>query len=139
MLASHVPGRIRIRHKSLRKPKDDIDVSEKLMELEGVSAVSVNENIGSLLLCYDHRRVSPEKLLRAVYEALPGLKTEERPRVSASGWTRRQTAKRGMSVSLLLALGMAVLDEEDLHVFFGLGFLGFLALHLHTNQKSIFK
>jgi len=57
-------------------------------------------------------------------------------RSSGVGWTRRQTAKRGMSASLLLALGMAVLDEEDLHAFFG---LGFLLLHLSIHKKAILR
>ena len=48
-------------------------------------------------------------------------------------------AKRGMFAGLGLALAMAVMDEEDLHVLFGLGFLGFLALHLSINRKRIFK
>ena len=141
MLTSHIPGRIRIRHQDLIRPEVSDSISETLMALDGVDSVSINENIGSLLIHYDEQQISMQELLNAV-QTIPHLKPRQlsgSSRSTSTRWTRHQTAKRGMLAGLGLALAMAVLDEEDLHVLFGLGFLGFLALHLNINHKRIFK
>lgn len=142
MLTSQTPGRIRIRHEGLSRPEVSDSISEMLMALDGVGSVSINENTGSLLIYYDEQQISLDKLLETVHEAMSHLKSRQLSGASEStstGWTRHQTAKRGMAASLGLALTMALLDEEDLHFMFGFGFLGFLALHIKIHQKRVFK
>jgi hypothetical protein len=68
-IVSHMDGRIRVRlHPKHRQDAVLDTVQQKLEGQRGVSAVTTNPRTGSVLVTYDHHRLSREDLLACMYD-----------------------------------------------------------------------
>jgi len=68
-IVSHLAGRLRVRlHPEHRQEAVLVKVQQGLLEQHGVSAVTTNARTGSLLVHYDHHRLSREDLLACLYD-----------------------------------------------------------------------
>jgi hypothetical protein len=62
-IVHHVPGRLRLRSASLHgNVRASVAARRRLRHVDGVTAVTVNPCIGSLLIEYDRRRLSLDNL-----------------------------------------------------------------------------
>ncbi|WP_045217050.1 HMA2 domain-containing protein [Desulfonatronovibrio magnus] len=137
MLVSAIPGRLRVRHDALQFNQSANAVQSTLSELEGIQNLSLNTRTCSALIEYDPRVIDQAVISSKLAEFLPDQKRSEKPRTAS--WNKGRVSKRGMLACLGAALIMAVLDEEDAHIMFGIGFLGFLGLHLNVHSKRVLK
>ncbi|WP_028575845.1 HMA2 domain-containing protein [Desulfonatronovibrio hydrogenovorans] len=136
MIVSSIPGRIRIRHDSLKDLETSTSLSESLRKRDGISSIKPNITTGSMLICFRPEIIS----LSSLRALIKDFSLDQGKSGSASRpWNRSRTAKRGMLTCLGMALAMAGLDQEDAHVLFGLGFLGFLGLHLNIHKNRVLK
>ncbi|OYD81200.1 hypothetical protein [Azospirillum brasilense] len=152
-IASAVPGRIRVRHPSLRRTDR---FQEALGRLEASDAVRVSESnpaVGSFLLTYDPAAVTPEDA-RSQVEALlsaalhpaeapppsdaPAPVAEGKPAAPELKWRINRAAKIGMMGSMaatLAALGVG----KRVHAGFGTLFVAFMLVHMTVQRKRLFQ
>lgn len=135
MLVSSLPGRLRVRHDLFTDHNLSLDIHKQVASINGVHSASINTSTGSMLVVYDTKVLALQEAENSILGILP-VKTSAK---SPKNWNRGKLAKRGMLACLGISLTMAALDEEDIHILFGLGFIGFLGLHLNIHKKRIFK
>lgn len=146
-IASHVPGRLRLRAAPLRRAAASAALAAEMRSWPEVSRVEANPRTGGLLALYDRgigdeafaarvlaafaahcggaeaarpRRQAPRKL------ALPGLDLRD--------WNR--TAKIG-GLATMAALLAVLPASRAAHAALGVAHLGFLALHLANHRKKL--
>ena len=76
MIASFVPGRVRLRFEELKNPTAAEGVKERITQTSGVKTVSVNPTTGSILIEYDPAIIPDEKLAETGKEELAKLGIE---------------------------------------------------------------
>ncbi|WP_173983606.1 HMA2 domain-containing protein [Magnetospirillum sp. SS-4] len=141
-IASHVPGRLRLRHPSLRSPVGNAGMAAILADWEGVISVEAKPVCASILLRYDPAVISPAGLdARIVALVEPGKAGEDgNPPASSDGglslWTLNRPAKIGMLVSLTGSL-LALAAGKKYHAALGALHLVFLLVHLANHRKKI--
>lgn len=157
LIASSLPGRLRLRAPALRRESPLRRLAADLAGLPGVVSVTDNERAGSLLLHYDAMRVAPADFeaaaLRAAEKVLGAPNPRSAPAADAfapEASHRRlvapslrvrinRQAKRGMLASLLMSLALAATGAKRGHVLAGAHFLGFLALHLAVHRRHLLR
>lgn len=88
----HVPGRLRVRCKSLRGNPEKLEaIAEVVDEMAGVRGVLVNRKAGSITIMYDNDSVDASALLR--------LLDDQGCRVEMSAQGRTQTAGPQLGIS----------------------------------------
>lgn len=154
-IASSIPGRIRLRHISLRDPSLLSRLSETLSRWPQVRAVTPNPRTGSLLVAYDADGLGAEECTRRCEAAVAGLLPREREtaresalrspagRPARRGGTPRvranRLAKRGMLASLAASLLLAAAGAKRGHIWTGLFFLHALGVHLWAHRRNLIR
>lgn len=127
MITSSIPGRLRLRHASLRAPVAARAAQATASAIPGVRAAVANAAAGSLLVTYD-----PARVVEGDIVARLGL-AEGAPREGAS-LVQPETPVRAipacMTATLLVSLGAAALKLKWLHVTAGVAFVGCVAAHV---------
>lgn len=139
VIASHIPGRLRLRGQDLRDAALCRSLIQELSELDPTVTVTAGRHCGSLLIGYDPVRLAPARLTAwATARTAPRL-APAAPRGghrSAGGWNRTLTgrdanrvAKYGLFASTAVML-LALAGNTRLHAAAGGLNLAFLLLHL---------
>lgn len=150
MIASSVPGRLRLRHTALRNPRALERLRAALAGWPGVLSAEANARAGSLLIHYDPVRLAPaaceQRALAAAEESLGTRSTAAAgsqrhpdriggvPRVKVNRW-----AKQGMLASLLVSLALAASGFRGWHAMTGIAFLHGLAVHLWIHRQRLLR
>ncbi|MCG5243818.1 HMA2 domain-containing protein [Azospirillum doebereinerae] len=140
---SHLPGRLRLRHPTLRQASRNEALQATLRGWDGVLSVTGNPATGGVLIHYDPVRFPPvdmEARVAATLGAPDAGKAEEAAKKPAAFAPRKlnRAAKIGMLGSLsgtLLALAVG----KKLHAAFGVAHLAFLTVHLATHRKQLLR
>ena len=164
-IASHVPGRLRLRHAALRRAGVVDDVVVAITSGEGVTSVTGNPRTAGILVLYDVARLPPpeaEALAWAALVEIAGLANADWPdgggdpdepdavRIEPeatprpSGRTRFATTYRKIrvpvNVAMLATLGGSLLAlgiGRKAHAALGVAHLGVLALHLVQYRRRL--
>lgn len=164
MIASAIPGRIRVRDPAFRDAALLEWFVSEASSLAGVSGVIANRKAGSVLIRFDpiwddldewQRRIErvangihghaagPDEVTQAVATKEPvapaagrrrGFDPSATPRVRAN-----RAAKRGMLVSMAASLAFAATGRKRWHIRTGGGFLVFLAVHLWVHRSHLLR
>ncbi len=132
MIASHIDGRLRVRHVRLRDPDLMGKVLTELKRIPDITKIETNPRTGSLLVLYPPSNETAMALVRQFEnEAFDEL--DESPMLLS-----RQTVKFVMTVSYISG-AVAIVHSKKLHVGLQSIFIGFAAIHLWQNRWSLFK
>lgn len=151
-IASHLPGRLRVRHPELRVASRNQALQDTLRGWDGVRSVTGNPATGGVLIQYDAARIPPADMAVRIGAALrPPVSGNADGRAEAAeaipvsapaptplSWRVNRAAKIGMLGSLsgtLLALAVG----KKLHAAFGMAHLAFLAAHLTVHRKKLLR
>lgn len=149
-VASRLPGRLRLRHPGLRRPRACTAAQTLLTGWDGVTAAETNPATGGLLLRYDPARAAPDEMEARAVAALNSLFGTARPQAAPSPVAPRPVAKPplsprpmskrlvniGMLGSMAATLG-ALAYGKKLHALMGAAHLVFLAVHLATHRRKL--
>ena len=139
VIASHIPGRLRLRGEDLRDAALSRSLIQEVAELDPTVTVTAGRHCGSLLIGYDPTRLAPARLT-----AWATGRTAPRPapaapgggRRSAPGWSRtlpgrdaNRVAKYGLLASTAVML-LALAGNTRLHAAAGGLNIAFLLVHL---------
>lgn len=133
MIASSIPGRIRIRHPRLRLHDWAEKARRDVAALPGVDGATLNDRVGSLLVSFDPKRTGEHEIARAL--DLPA------DRVEAARQAGRKRMPGGLvSMGLLGSLGLTVaagfLKLKWLHVAAGAALVVFVGAHVYRSRKQ---
>ena len=150
LIASCIDGRLRIRDQQLMKKNVAEAVCEALSALPGISLVTVNERVGSLLVIYS----AAVTKLQSIMESITGLlgdeeentpyvrSCEQAPFVSgirSLGLSVRKAAiNMGMLVSLVTSMVGIMLGLKKLHYAAGILFLAIFGIHIFERRRVMF-
>jgi len=147
-IASHVPGRLRLRHPDLRSAGRNAETAAALAAWTGVAAAEGKPACGSIVLRYDPERIAPAEIqarLHALFAvadevadeaaAAPGTAPPEEGE-GLSLWSFNRPAKVGMLTALAGTL-IALSVGKKLHAVFGALHVAFLLVHLANHRKKI--
>jgi hypothetical protein len=167
VIASSIPGRIRLRHAALRRPERLERLALSLSDWPEALTLEPNARTGSLLLHYDPSRLTraeSERRCVAVLQALlppppspepapvPALQpAAQGPTAPAAATTSAATArpsqrvranrlaKRLMLASLLATLVLAAAGAKRWHTGAGLLFVHALGVHLWVHRRHLLR
>ena len=149
LLASSVPGRVRLRGAALRSEKALARLQAAVQECAGVTECRTNARVGSVLLRYEPQRVPPAELFARLTEVLPPVPAAAAPRAAAPIAQRRARAQRrrrinltteyGMALTLGASLLAAATGAKGAHVLAGSVFTALLAQHLITYRRTLLR
>ena len=144
MIVSSIPGRLRLRDRTLRDARRLETLRADLSAMDDVESVESNPRTGSLLVHYN-----AEGIAQGVFEARvrlamgnPCVATKPAPKVGAGGTARvkaNRWAKRGMLASLTVSLLLAVAGAKRWHAITGMLFLHALVVHLWVHRRHLFR
>lgn len=124
-IVSSIPGRLRVRHPSLRSRDTAERSRQTLSATPGVQSAEVNLLTGSALVRYDPALVDEPALLGRL--ALPEPAEDAAPeKLAAPG----AALPRWMGASLALSVGAAALKVKWLHVAAGAAFVALVGVHV---------
>ena len=163
--ASHVPGRLRLRHAALGRATVVTSVVEALAARPGVTSVTGNPRTAGILVLYDGAVLTPREAEDLAWTSLveiagfeggepsiedPDLDERNAPRVDTaapprpSARTRFATTYRRIrvpvNVAMLATLGGSLLAlgiGRKAHAALGVAHLGVLALHLVQYRRRL--
>ena len=145
-IASHVPGRLRVRHPDLCPAAAAARAAAELAAWPGILAAEARPACGSVILRYDLAMLSPDALeagIRARFESERADTGE--PAGTGNGtadagefslWSLNRPAKLGMLGSLGGAL-LALSVGKKAHAVLGAMHVAFLLVHLANHRKKI--
>ncbi|WP_405229156.1 heavy-metal-associated domain-containing protein [Lentisalinibacter sediminis] len=130
MIASTVPGRIRIRSGRLKSRKIATAVREAATALDGVNSARVNTAAGSLVVTYDAAENDGEALEKKLEDVCLTAGRDALPvRRDLQAQLNRVT-KVGMIATLGTSLAYGYAGKKKPHIAFGSAFLVFAGLHM---------
>lgn len=151
VIASHIPGRLRVRDRRFLADDYREEVLLGLAALDSTIVCESNPRCGSLLLHYDPARLAPERLAGWLAARFGAAATEPSPTAPGhgaplaadrlrrvAGRNTNRVAKYGLLASIavmLLALGRST----RLHAAAGGLNMAFLALHLLHHRTKLLK
>lgn len=142
-IASHVPGRLRIRHPDLRSAGRNAEAAALLAGWDGVTAAEGKPVCGSIVLRYDPARMAPaetEARILALF-AVDGDSTgDEEGEAAEEGGLSLWSFNRPAKIGMLTALGgtlVALTVSKKLHAVLGVMHVAFLLVHLANHRKKI--
>lgn len=167
MIASSIPGRIRLRHAALRRPERLELLARRLSDWPEALTLEPNARTGSLLLHYDASLLAPAESERRCVAALQALLPQppspepatdstlqpaaQGPTTPAAASTSAATArgsrrvranrvaKRLMLASLLATLVLAAAGAKRWHIGAGLLFVHALGVHLWVHRRHLLR
>jgi hypothetical protein len=143
-IASHIPGRLRLRADALRRRTTSDALASVLRSWEEVSQVEANPRTGGMLILYD-RALGMEAFAARIAAvctdlcgeaepAPPRRKSKERLSFDLKDWNR--TAKVGGLASMAALLAVLPASRAA-HAALGVVHLAFLVLHLANHRKKL--
>lgn len=142
-IASHVAGRLRLRHPELRRTGRNAELAALLGGWEGVTGAEGKPACGSIVLRYDPARLLPAEAEARISALFPVAKAEvvvageaDSPEDGLSLWSFNRPAKIGMLTALAGTL-VALSVGKQLHAVFGALHVAFLLVHLANHRKKI--
>lgn len=156
LVASSIPGRLRLRHIALRNATRLEQLKKTIADWPYVQSVTVNARTGSVLVHYDEQAWGEgtddcvRRIELAALQLLPQSPQMSQapavrvaPRGGTGGGTRRvranRMAKRGMLVSLAISMLLAAAGNKRWHALSGVMFLHALAVHLWVHRHHVLK
>lgn len=163
MIASSIPGRIRLRHAALRRPERLERLALSLSDWPEALTLEPNARTGSLLLHYDPSRLTraeSERRCVAALQALlppppspepalqPAAQGPTAPAAASTGVATvrpsqrvraNRLAKRLMLASLLATLVLAAAGAKRWHTGAGLLFVHALGVHLWVHRRHLLR
>ncbi len=158
-IISFIEGRLRLRHPALRNATVVELVTAALGRKEGVLSAVVNPRVGSLLLFYDPKKISRDKLMKMTEESMTFLSETQHAQggqgsrekkieeggntfgqaLSLCFFSHRVTrmTNRIMLGTFLLSLAGAVLGRFSLHVLAGGLFTVAGVQHLLAHKNAL--
>lgn len=158
-------GRARIRHASLKGlSADEAKVIADMVEgFDGITSVSINPRVGSLLVTWDESQTNAEALLQAAAFFLPEDASDAQAEVSdegaaaedaagrallavspliapdqqKGGRTKRVTQNRLMLAAYGASLASLFVKSTPLHVGLGVLYTLFLGVHLYQHRRVL--
>lgn len=150
LVTSCIDGRIRIRDPQLTHKGVAEAVCEVLSALPGISRVTVNERVGSLLVRYSAAVTKLQSILEGV-AGLLGAGEETTPYDESGGQAplvsgikslglavRKATVNMGMLASLLTSMIGIMLGLKKLHYAAGILFLAIFGIHIFERRRAMF-
>ena len=146
-VVSSLPGRLRLRHASLRQPARLEQLRQTLAAWPESRAIQANPATGSLLLSYDvaarPQSECEQRCEAALAALLPPPATPaalQAPRASRTQTLRaNRLAKRGMLASLAASMALAAVGAKRSHIWTGVVFLHALGVHLWVYRRSLLR
>ncbi len=148
LLASSLPGRLRLRHAVLRRPIVHARLAAEIGGWAGVVSTTGSAAVGSLLVVYDPETVGQAEM-EARAAALVLSHISETPTVAPDDGETEDafgacetigSLNRPAKIGMFAALGasMAALAvNRRLHAAFGGAYLGLLAIHLLKHRRKL--
>lgn len=150
LIASSIPGRLRLRHCALRDAAPLESLRAAVAGWRHVQSVAANSRAGSLLIRYDAARLERKRLEARAVAATEKLVGTASAKVGAGGTAAyphhpggtlrvraNRWAKRGMLASLGISLLLAGMGSKRWHALAGGLFLHALAAHLWVHRRHI--
>lgn len=149
-IASCIDGRLRIRDQKLTQKGVAEAVCTVLTALPGISQVTFNARVGSLLIIYSAAVTKLQGIMESIAELLG---EQEEPSTSrscerASSFVsgirslklpeRRAAVNLGMLASLVTSMLGIILGLKKLHVAAGILFLAFFGIHIFERRRAMF-
>lgn len=137
MIASTVPGRIRVRTPLLKSSQFSKEVSQKVQNLTGFDKVRTNLKSGSLIVTYHPEQVDEQHIELEVEELCfksPPPRKKKNPVSAKVG----QVSKIGMIATLIPSIALGFAGKKKLHIYTGVAFLAFAGLHTTRFSKTLF-
>lgn len=150
LVASCIDGRIRIRDPQLTQKGVADVVCEALSALPGISQVTVNERVGSLLVIYSAAVTRFQSIMESIAallgdeeEATPFARSgEQAPFVSGlrslGPAGRRSAVNLGMLASLVTSMLGIMFGLKKLHYAAGVIFLALFGIHFFKRRRAVF-
>ncbi|MDR2338996.1 MAG: hypothetical protein LBF40_02520 [Deltaproteobacteria bacterium] len=134
MIASSIPGRLRLRGEGLKDPSIALG---GIRSLKGVNQVEHNPRTGSVLILYDPGTLDPDEagaLLSALDPELSGPviapEPAQDPDKGPSNGNRTMTETVGMGIALASVLVSGLLRKKKLHFMAGMFLVEMIGEHL---------
>ncbi|HYG85239.1 MAG TPA: hypothetical protein VD978_03190 [Azospirillum sp.] len=147
-IVSALPGRIRLRHPSLRQRSRSQELTARLAALDGLRIAESNPAVGSLLVLYDPacvERTAIEARVAAAASAVldngdaaPVNREEEGETALSLKRQLNRAAKIGMLGSMAVSLA-ALGTGKRLHAGAGALFVALMLIHTTVHRKRIFQ
>ncbi|GAB1394457.1 hypothetical protein MASR1M60_26210 [Rhodocyclaceae bacterium] len=149
-IASSIPGRIRLRHTSLRNPRHLAQLATEIGTWSQVQSVVPNVRAGSLRVLYDAAALQEtdcinrcetivQKLLPHATLRKPVGAQQSKVRGRIRLFNLNRLAKRGMLASLTVSMLLAAAGAKKWHALTGGFFLHALGIHLWTHRRHLLK
>jgi len=148
LIASNLPGRLRLRGAALRLESERHSVAQALTALDPSVTIETGTHCGSLLVRYDPARLAPATLIAWVEQhrgARPAAAARPAPAAVAPGANRRlisreanRAAKYGLLASTAVML-LALAGNTRLHAAAGGLNLAFLLVHLAHHRGKLLR
>ena len=145
MITSYADGRLRFRHGGLKRSVIAAKVERDLDALEGVTHFTVNQRVGSLLVNYDHLKVTNDDLLAVLRRYVTSFsrraKDDRRKgprRAQGLKLAKRRVLNTGLIVSLVGSLVALPFKAKTAHVQLGILFTVFSLLHAFDKKRTLF-
>jgi copper chaperone CopZ len=139
VLVNAVPGRLRVRSRTLHHRRFAEKIEAEVRALPGVNDVRLNRAASSIVVYYDPGQVE----LDALEQRLEKLCMERQARVAKTrkGLDRQLNlaSKVGMGASLAGAIGTAYFGSKKTHEQLGWAFVAFTAYHLVRNRATLLR
>ncbi len=136
MIASAVPGRIRVRNPLFKSRQFLTETQEQVEQIEGVESVRSNLKSGSIIVLYDADAVDEMHMEQQVEEICfrRPRRVSKKPSVTVA-----RVSKIGMLSTLIPSLALAAAGKKKLHIYTGIAFLAFAGLHTTRYSKTLLK
>ncbi|MFT3663431.1 HMA2 domain-containing protein [Piscinibacter sp.] len=137
-IVSSLPGRIRVRDKTLRDAASLAQIHAQVERIAGVSAVESNAVTGSVLLRFDAARLDVAALEARIDRLVDALAA----RAKSQGDRRmrvNKAAKLGMLGSLATSMALVAAGSKKGHAAAGCVFLACLGVHLTTHRRRLLR
>lgn len=149
LISSCIDGRIRIRDHRFTNSGVTKTVREVLAALPGISQVTVNERIGSVLIIYSAAVATLQGIMDTIGEVLgeeqqaPTLPSGGPSPVTSGTCTFRLPARKaavnmGMLATLVTSMIGIMIGLKKLHVAAGVIFLAFFGIHFFERRRAMF-
>ncbi len=147
-IASHLPGRLRLRDSTLRDAGRNRALSDAIAGWRGVAAADGNPRTGGILVRYDPAIVAPGEMEERARAALapprpaePADEGGEAANGNGNGGGLRRAnrvAKIGMLATMATMLA-ALAFSKRVHAAAGVLHVGLLMIHLARHRKGLLK
>lgn len=150
MIASIIPGRVRIRDARFTDPDLSATATALLREYPGIQRVTANLSTGSLLIEYDPERLDPEAAQQALAQIDPegaqwleersrGGPEQDGPEAAGplAGIDREAWEYLAMTAAFVICTGSAVLRSKGLHIYSGLSLAGMTIGHMFKYRRQL--